>query len=52
MVAVVAAFFVQNYELVNKDYAYAQPSIEKQPWGEESSVIDPFGNRLTFYERE
>ena len=39
-------------ELVNKDYKYARPGIEKQPWGEESSLIDPFGNRLTFYERE
>ncbi len=39
-------------ELANKHYKYNRPGIDKHPWGAETSVVDPFGNRLTFYERE
>jgi catechol 2,3-dioxygenase-like lactoylglutathione lyase family enzyme len=35
-------------ELSAKQYKYARPGIEKQPWGRDISVRDPFGNRLTF----
>ena len=35
-------------ELDAKQYKYARPGIQDQPWGREVSVKDPFGNRLTF----
>lgn len=35
-------------ELAAKQYKYARPGIEEQPWGKDMSVKDPFGNRLTF----
>jgi uncharacterized glyoxalase superfamily protein PhnB len=36
-------------ELVEKRYKYYRPGIELMPWGtRDMSVIDPFGNRLTF----
>lgn len=35
-------------ELAAKEYKYARPGINKQPWGREVSVRDPFGNRLVF----
>ncbi|RYX96162.1 MAG: VOC family protein [Comamonadaceae bacterium] len=36
-------------ELTAKQYGYARPGIEAQPWGSrEMSVRDPFGNRLVF----
>ena len=39
-------------ELHARNYRYAKPGIEDAPWGERLlSVADPFGNRLTFYER-
>ncbi len=38
-------------ELHSKRYPYMRPRIETPPWGtKEVSVIDPFGNRLTFFE--
>ncbi|MBV9103492.1 MAG: VOC family protein [Candidatus Eremiobacteraeota bacterium] len=38
--------------LLAKAYPYARPGVQKQPWGERSMTInDPFGNRVTFYER-
>lgn len=37
-------------ELAAKDYRYARPGIEQQPWGRTVTVGDPFGNRLTFLE--
>jgi catechol 2,3-dioxygenase-like lactoylglutathione lyase family enzyme len=37
--------------LMGKEYAYAQPAVEETPWNtREIIVIDPFSNRLTFYE--
>jgi uncharacterized glyoxalase superfamily protein PhnB len=36
-------------ELIEKGYKYARPAVEEMPWGtRDMSVIDPFGNRLTF----
>ncbi len=35
-------------ELSAKQYKYARPGINEQPWGREVSVKDPFGNRLVF----
>jgi catechol 2,3-dioxygenase-like lactoylglutathione lyase family enzyme len=37
-------------ELQGKDYGFARPGIEVQPWGRELRVLDPFGNRLVFCE--
>ncbi|WP_137972687.1 glyoxalase superfamily protein [Pseudomonas sp. F(2018)] len=38
-----------HQELEQKEYGYARPSIEAQPWGSrDMSLRDPFGNRLTF----
>lgn len=37
--------------LLEKGYSYSQPAVEKTPWGTiELTVIDPFSNRITFYE--
>lgn len=36
--------------LVAKDYHYARPGLEEEPWGRTITVHDPFGNRLTFLE--
>jgi len=37
--------------LQEQDYKYGKPGIEDTPWGDrEVCVVDPFGNRLTFYE--
>lgn len=41
---------VFHAELGAKRYKYARPGINKQPWGREVSVKDPFGNRLIFSE--
>lgn len=36
-------------ELNAKDYKYARPGIQDQPWGmREISVSDPFGNKVVF----
>lgn len=37
--------------LLEKEYSYSKPSIKKSPWGtKEMTIIDPFSNRITFYE--
>jgi len=37
--------------LSKKEYPYSNPAIEKTPWDTiELTVIDPFSNRITFYE--
>ncbi len=37
-------------ELTAKDYKYARPGIDETPWEtRDMTVIDPFGNRLTFF---
>lgn len=39
-------------ELAARDYKYAKPSIQTAEWGDRLlSVVDPFGNRLVFFER-
>lgn len=39
-------------ELRDKAYKYAKPTTEKTPWGAmETTVVDPFGNRITFSQR-
>jgi catechol 2,3-dioxygenase-like lactoylglutathione lyase family enzyme len=35
-------------ELIAKQYGFARPGIDEQPWGRDMSVKDPFGNRLIF----
>ena len=42
---------VLHQELTDKHYAYARPGIVEQPWGDELTVHDPFGNRIRFLER-
>lgn len=37
--------------LIAKNYKYNRPGLEKQDWGLECTVIDPFGNRIRFMER-
>jgi len=38
-------------ELQARDDRYAKPNLEDAPWGDRLlSVVDPFGNRLTFFE--
>ena len=39
-------------ELLAKNYGFMRPEVETQPWGlREMAVIDPFGNRLIFFEQ-
>jgi catechol 2,3-dioxygenase-like lactoylglutathione lyase family enzyme len=39
-------------ELTAKSYRYARPHIEHMSWGtRDMSIKDPFGNRLTFFQR-
>lgn len=36
-------------ELSQKASAFSRPAVESMPWGsDDMSIIDPFGNRLTF----
>ena len=38
-------------ELDAKKYRYAKPHLEEAAWGDRlMSIVDPFGNRLTFFE--
>lgn len=38
-------------ELLAKAYRYARPGLETKPWGtRELQLVDPFSNRLTFFE--
>ena len=40
-------------ELLGKNYLFSRPGIEVTPWdSREVTVIDPFGNRITFYEND
>ncbi|MCQ6562084.1 glyoxalase superfamily protein [Paenibacillus mendelii] len=37
--------------LLAKTYKFARPGLEQTPWNSlEVQVVDPFGNRLVFYE--
>lgn len=42
---------VLHKELIAKNYKFNRPGLEKADWGDEMQVIDPFGNRLRFIER-
>jgi uncharacterized glyoxalase superfamily protein PhnB len=33
-----------------RPYRFARPAIENQPWGDQLSINDPFGNRLIFFQ--
>lgn len=37
-------------ELVGRDYRYARPGLNTEPWGLEVQVGDPFANRLVFHQ--
>jgi hypothetical protein len=37
-------------ELVGKKYRYNRPGLNRQDWGLECEVVDPFGNRIRFLE--
>jgi len=38
-------------EISSKNYRFARPGIEDQPWGLREVIVgDPFGNRLIFWE--
>lgn len=37
--------------LLAKNYKYNRPGLERQDWGLECQVIDPFGNRIRFMEQ-
>jgi len=37
-------------EISAKGYRYLRPGIEPRDWGNEMTVIDPFGNRIRFTE--
>lgn len=37
-------------ELIAKNYRYMKPGLQKQEWGLECTVTDPFGNRIRFME--
>lgn len=40
-----------HQELKAKGYRFLNPGLEEMPWGStEMTVIDPFSNRLTFYD--
>ena len=39
-------------ELDGKRYRYGRPGLERQPWGEQLTVHDPFGNRIRFLQTE
>ena len=37
-------------ELHEREYRYARPGVETQPWGLEVAVLDPFANRIVFHQ--
>jgi uncharacterized protein YndB with AHSA1/START domain len=37
-------------ELHAREYAYARPGVQTQPWGLEVTVLDPFANRIVFHQ--
>ena len=39
-------------ELARKEYKYAKPGVEHEPWGLVVKVIDPFGNHIRFCQNE
>lgn len=47
----IAGIQALHKELNDKRYNYGRPGIVEQPWGDELTVHDPFGNRIRFMER-
>jgi catechol 2,3-dioxygenase-like lactoylglutathione lyase family enzyme len=50
---VIATVGLADYhaKVIAKNYRYARPGLEKQPWGETTMTIaDPFYNHITFSE--
>ena len=41
---------LQDYQqaLLAKGYKHSRPGLQSQPWGQDMSIADPFGNRLIF----
>jgi|GEM_PF-228209 len=37
-------------ELRAKSYKYCRPEVQEMAWGRELAVLDPFGNRLIFFD--
>ena len=37
-------------ELHEREYRFARPGVETQPWGLEVTVLDPFANRIVFHQ--
>jgi catechol 2,3-dioxygenase-like lactoylglutathione lyase family enzyme len=37
-------------ELLARNYRHMRPGLESKPWGQEMTVIDPFGNTIRFCE--
>ncbi|MCZ4280737.1 glyoxalase superfamily protein [Kiloniella laminariae] len=44
---------IQAYhqELLDRHYSYGRPGLQKQEWGTQLEVHDPFGNRIRFCEK-
>ena len=38
--------------LIAKNYKFNRPGLQKQEWGLECEVVDPFGNRIRFLEQQ
>jgi len=38
-------------ELSSKRYGYGRPGLDRQPWGDQMEVHDPFGNRIRFCQK-
>lgn len=51
MVAYMRGLKAFHAELLGKNYRYMRPGLEKQDWGLEMTVTDPFQNRIRFIER-
>jgi hypothetical protein len=52
MVVYMTGIRVFHAELLAKNYRYMRPGLEKQEWGLEVTVIDPFNNHMRFMERQ
>ena len=38
-------------EIASRDYRFAKPGLDDEPWGLTVDVTDPFGNQLRFCEQ-
>lgn len=51
MVVYMAGVEAFQQGLAAKNHRYCRPGLEKQDWGLECMVVDPFSNRIRFIER-